>query len=110
MKEDSRIAFSRLAGVIELRRQAAPDTSYVARLMTRGRTKIAQKVGEEAVETVVAATLNDRAAIISESADLMFHLMVLWADAGVTIDDVADELTRREGTSGIEEKRNRTSG
>jgi phosphoribosyl-ATP pyrophosphohydrolase len=80
----------------------------VARLYGKGRQKIAQKLGEEAVETALAGVLDDRAGIISESADLLFHLMVLWADAGIAPDDIMAELTRREGLSGLEEKKRRT--
>ena len=107
MNEDSRATFSRVAAIIELRAKAPPESSYVARLMGRGRAKIAQKVGEEAVETVLAAAVDDVPGMIAESADLMFHLMVLWASAGITIDDVAAEIARREGISGLDEKRSR---
>ena len=93
-----------LFATIRARRDANPETSYVASLTAKGRAKIAQKVGEEAVETVIAAVADDRAGVISESADLLFHLSVLWADAGVTPDDIAAELKRREGTSGLAEK------
>lgn len=89
------------------RRDADPDRSYVASLTAKGRAKIAQKVGEEAVETVIAAVADDRAGLISESADLLFHLVVLWADVGVTPGEVAAELKRREGTSGLAEKASR---
>lgn len=93
-----------LYATILARRAADPATSYVAALTAKGRAKIAQKVGEEAVETVIAATAADKPALIAESADLLFHLLVLWADAGVTPDDVAAELQRREGVSGLDEK------
>ena len=94
----------RLYATIEARRGADPDASYVARLTAKGRAKIAQKVGEEAVETVIAACADDTRALIGESADLLFHLAVLWADAGITPADIAAELQRREGTSGLAEK------
>lgn len=94
----------RLALIIASRRGASPDDSYVARLFAKGRSKIAAKIGEEAVETVIAASLDDRPAIIAESADLLFHLAVLWADAGICLDDIDAELARREGVSGIAEK------
>ena len=93
-----------LYATILSRRAADPASSYVASLNARGRARIAQKVGEEAVETVIAACRDDRAGIVAESADLLFHLAVLWADAGVTPDDIAVELKRREGTSGFDEK------
>ena len=97
-------ALDTLYATILSRRTGDADTSYVARLTAKGRDKIAQKVGEEAVETVIAAVADDRAAIISESADLLFHLALLWADAGVTPADVAAELERRQGVSGLDEK------
>ncbi len=97
-----------LAAIIE-RRSGDPATSYVAKLTAKGRAKIAQKLGEEAVETVIAAIQNDRAGMVSESADLMFHLAVLLADAGLSFDDIRAELVRREGVSGIEEKAKRAT-
>jgi phosphoribosyl-ATP pyrophosphohydrolase len=90
------------------RRDADPSLSYVASLFAKGRPKIAQKLGEEAVETVIAALSEDRSALIGEAADLLFHLTVLLADAGVGIADVLAELDRREGISGISEKAART--
>ncbi len=100
-------ALDRLWRVIQSRRSADPQTSYTARLFSRGRAKIAQKLGEEAVETVIEGLGNDPAALVGESADLLYHLLVLWAAAGISPADVAAELTRREGTSGIAEKRAR---
>ena len=100
-------ALERLWRVIESRRGADPDTSYTARLFARGNAKIAQKLGEEAVEAVIEGVRGDRAALIGESADLFYHLLVLWAALGVSPADVAGELARREGTSGIAEKRGR---
>ena len=93
-----------LEATIRARRGADPATSYTAKLFARGRAKIAQKVGEEAVETVIAALQNDRAELIGEATDLMFHLMVLLADAGLSLDDIRAEMRRREGVSGIDEK------
>jgi phosphoribosyl-ATP pyrophosphohydrolase len=100
--------FDRLEATIRARRGGDPDSSYVAKLTARGRSKIAQKLGEEAVETVIAACGGDDAAIVPEAADLIFHLAVLLADAGLSLDDVRAELARREGTSGIAEKAART--
>lgn len=97
----------RLEATIRARRDGDPDASYVARLTAKGRVKIAQKVGEEAVETALAAVGPDPAAIVPEAADLVFHLLVLLADAGFGLDDVCAELARREGLSGIEEKAGR---
>jgi|SRR5215469_656311 phosphoribosyl-ATP pyrophosphohydrolase len=98
----------RLWQIIQSRRGADPETSYTARLFARGRVKIAQKLGEEAVEAVIEGVRDNRAALVGESADLLYCLLVLWADAGVSPGDVAAELIRREGTSGIAEKRART--
>jgi len=102
-------ALDRLWHTVKSRRGADPQTSYTARLFARGRTKIAQKLGEEAVETVIEGIRGDRTKLIGESADLLYHLFVLWADTGVSPSDVAAELTRREGTSGLDEKRNRAN-
>jgi len=98
---------ARLEQVIGERRLADPSTSYVAKLSARGVPKIAQKLGEEAVEAVIAAIADDREGLIGESADLIFHLLVLLAAKGVTLADVAAELERREGVSGIVEKASR---
>ena len=100
-------ALDRLWQVIQSRRGADPQTSYTARLFSRGRAKIAQKLGEEAVEAVIEGVGNNPAALVGESADLLYHLLVLWAAAGISPDDVAAELIRREGASGIAEKRAR---
>ena len=102
-------ALERLWRVIESRRGADPDTSYTARLFGRGNAKIAQKLGEEAVEAVIEGVRGDRAALIGESADLFYHLLVLWAAVGVSPAEVAGELARREATSGIAEKKGRKS-
>ena len=100
-------ALDRLWQVIQSRRGSDPQTSYTARLFSRGRAKIAQKLGEEAIEAVIEGVGNNPAALAGESADLLYHLLVLWAAAGISPADVAAELTRREGTSGIAEKRAR---
>lgn len=100
---------ARLWQVIESRRGADSDSSYTAKLFARGRPKIAQKLGEEAVEAVIEGVRGDAAALTRESADLLYHLLVLWADCGVTPADIAAELARREGTSGIDEKKARKS-
>jgi phosphoribosyl-ATP pyrophosphohydrolase len=100
-------AVERLWRVIESRRGADPDTSYTGKLFARGTAKIAQKLGEEAVEAVIEAVKGDSVALIGESADVLYHLLVLWAACGVTPADVAAELVRREGISGIAEKKGR---
>ncbi len=99
---------ARLFAVIESRRDGDTNESYVAGLLDKGTSVIARKVGEEAVETVIAALGDGSNRVVSESADLLFHLMVLWADQGVRPADVFQELARREGTSGIKEKSQRT--
>ena len=86
------------------RREADPDKSYVASLRAKGRAKMAEKLGEEAIETVIAAVQGDRTAMTGEAADLLFHLMVLLADMDLSLDDVIAELARREGLSGLDEK------
>ena len=93
---------------MEERKTADPDTSYVASLYQKGTGKIAQKVGEEAVETIIEALQNNRDRLKEESADLLFHLMVLWADAGLKPEEILSILEKRFGTSGLDEKAART--
>ncbi|MEE4454506.1 phosphoribosyl-ATP diphosphatase [Novosphingobium resinovorum] len=95
---------SRLEATIARRRSADPDSSYVAKLNARGLGKIAQKLGEEATETVIAALTEDHEALVGEAADLIFHLMVLLGAKDVALAEVLAELDRREGVSGIAEK------
>lgn len=95
---------ARLEATIAERRLADPSSSYVAKLNARGLMKIAQKLGEEAVETVIAALAEDEAALVGEAADLVFHLMVLLSAKDVAFAQVLAELDRREGVSGIAEK------
>jgi phosphoribosyl-ATP pyrophosphohydrolase len=99
----------RLYAVIDSRKGADPDSSYTAKLFSRGAKKIAEKVGEEAVETVIEGVAGEPAALTAESADLLYHLLVLWSAKGVTPEAVWQELARREGMSGIEEKARRTT-
>jgi phosphoribosyl-ATP pyrophosphohydrolase len=101
-------SLDRLEAIIRERRDGDPATSYVARLTRDGRARIARKLGEEAIETLVAALADDRAATRSEAADLLFHLLVLLADMELSFDDVVAELERREGVSGIAEKASRS--
>ncbi len=89
------------------RKSADPETSYSAKLFAGGTPLIARKVGEEAVETSIAALTEDNAAVVKESADVLYHLSALWAHMDIAPDDVWRELRRREGTSGIEEKNSR---
>jgi phosphoribosyl-ATP pyrophosphohydrolase len=97
----------RLWSVITSRRDADPEVSHSARLLSRGTAKIAQKFGEEAVECLIEAALKNRDALVAESADVLYHLIVMWVDAGVTTGEVWAELQRREGLSGIAEKASR---
>lgn len=96
-----------LAATLRDRKGADAGKSYVASLYKKGDRKIAQKVGEEAVETAMAVAADNNAEIITESADLLFHLMVLLEARGLSLDDVAQELAAREGLSGHTEKANR---
>ena len=94
----------RLYQVIESRKGGDPSSSYTAKLFARGRGKIAQKLGEEAVEAVIEGMRDDPGALTAESADLLYHLLVLWADAGVRPQDVWRTLAAREGVGGLAEK------
>ena len=98
---------TRLSETIRARRGGDPDASYVARLFARGRERIAQKVGEEAVETAMAAVKGDRQHLRQEAADLFYHLIVLLEVSGTPLSDVMSELAKRVGTSGLAEKANR---
>jgi phosphoribosyl-ATP pyrophosphohydrolase len=94
----------RLYATGESRKGADPALSHSARLLSRGTAKVAQKLGEEAVEAVIEATRGNRDGVIAESADLLYHLMVVWVDAGIRPGTVWAELERRQGVSGIAEK------
>ena len=96
---------------VEQRRLAGDvASSHSARLMARGTAKVAQKFGEEAVECVIEATIGNRAATVLESADVLYHLVVMWVDAGIKPEEVWAELARRQGISGIAEKAARPAG
>ena len=97
----------RLAETLEARKQASPDSSYVAKLYSKGTDAILKKIGEEATETVMAAKDDQPEKIIYEVADLWFHTLVLLAHKGLKPADVLNELARREGLSGLTEKANR---
>ncbi|HEY1631142.1 MAG TPA: phosphoribosyl-ATP diphosphatase [Rhizomicrobium sp.] len=99
----------RLFAVIQSRKGADPQSSYTAKLFGQGTLKIAKKLGEEGVETALAAVGQDKDCLIAESADLLYHLLVLWSACGVTPDDAYAALEARVGRSGIEEKKSRTS-
>ena len=99
----------RLTETLEARKHAAPETSYVAKLFSKGEDAILKKVGEEATEVLLAAKGGDKTHLLYETADLWFHCMVLLAQHGLSADDVLSELARREGLSGIAEKANRVN-
>jgi phosphoribosyl-ATP pyrophosphohydrolase len=96
-----------LAQTLEERKQADPESSYVAKLHHKGLDSILKKVGEEATETIIASKGGKKDEIIYETADLWFHCMVLLANQGLSHDDVLNELARRFGLSGIDEKASR---
>ena len=100
---------ARLETTVAERLLADPGSSYVAQLHQRGLPVIARKLGEEAVEAVIAALAGSRQELVGEAADMLFHLVVLLAEKGVPLADVMAELDRREGTSGLDEKAGRTS-
>lgn len=107
MAEIDGSALDRLYSVIESRRGADPATSYTARLFAAGSAGIARKLGEEALETVIEGVRGDAPRLVAESADLLYHLLVLWADRGIVPGEVWRALERRGGISGIDEKRSR---
>ena len=100
---DARV-LDHLFQVVTARKGATPDESYTAKLFAKGRGKICQKLGEEATETIVAALAEGPDDVVTESADLLYHLSVLWADVDIAPDRVWAELARRFGTSGLAEK------
>ena len=101
------VVLDRLWSVVMNRRDGDPSISHSARLLSRGTAKVAQKFGEEAVECLIEAVRGDKAAVVSESADVLYHLLVLWVSTGVAPEEVWAELMRREGVSGIAEKASR---
>ena len=111
MTEDhmARRFLDELYRVIKSRKGADPETSYTAQLFDGGVEKIARKIGEESTEVIVSALRETPAHVVSESADLLYHLMVLWAEQDITPEDVYDELASRAGTAGVEEKASRDS-
>ena len=97
----------RLFATIKSRRGADAAKSYTAELFAGGAERIAKKLGEEGIEAVLATQAGDRKALVHESADVLYHLLVAWANAGIAPEKVWAELARREGTSGIAEKKSR---
>lgn len=108
-KPTSAAVLDQLFETIASRRGADPKTSYTAQLLASGREKCAQKLGEEAVETVIAAARPDNAGLAEESADLLYHLLVVWAEANLAPSEVYGVLAKRQGQSGLEEKAARPS-
>lgn len=96
-----------LFDAIEERKTWDKDQSYTAKLFHKGTRKIAQKVGEEATEVAIAAVSEGKKELKSESADLLYHLMVLWSEQGISLEDIAAELKERRGQSGLDEKKSR---
>ncbi|WP_170348012.1 MULTISPECIES: phosphoribosyl-ATP diphosphatase [Ruegeria] len=99
-----------LAATIEARKNADPDSSWTAKLLAKGPEKCAEKFGEEAVEAIIEAVKDNKAALTAEAADVLYHLLVMLAARDVALDDVLAELERRQGTSGIAEKSARPKG
>ena len=97
-------SLQRLEAIIVARKSASADSSYVAKLNAKGLDAILKKIGEEATETILAAKSGARNAIIYETADLLFHMIVMLSQQNIALADVVAELERREGTSGIDEK------
>ena len=97
-------ALERLAATIAERKGADPDTSWTAKLLSKGPEKCAEKFGEEAIEAIIEAVKGAREKLTAEAADVLYHLLVMLAARDVTLQDVEAELARREGTSGIAEK------
>lgn len=102
------MTLSDLYTTIQSRKSADPDSSWTANLLSKGPEKCAEKFGEESVEAIIEAVKGDQAALTSEAADVLYHLLVMLASRDVALDDVLAELARRQGTSGITEKANRT--
>ncbi|NBR91852.1 MAG: phosphoribosyl-ATP diphosphatase [Rhodobacteraceae bacterium] len=98
------MSLSALAATIQSRKSADPDTSWTAKLLSKGPEKCAEKFGEEAVEAIIEAVKGDRAKLTSEAADVLYHLLVMCAARDVTLADIEAELARRENQSGIAEK------
>lgn len=99
---------TRLAATIAARKGADPESSWTAKLLSKGPEKCAEKFGEEAVEAIIEAVKGDRARLTAEAADVLYHLLVMLAARDVTLEEVLAELDRREGTSGIAEKASRS--
>lgn len=106
----SQFTLTDLERIVAERANVSDGTSYTASLVAKGQAKASQKLGEEAVETIIAAVAGDRTGVISESADLLYHLLVVWKIAGVPLSEVLEELRRRTAQTGLEEKAGRPHG
>jgi phosphoribosyl-ATP pyrophosphohydrolase len=102
------MTLNELADLIAARKDADPETSWTAKLLSKGPEKCAEKFGEEAIEAIIEAVKGDNAKLTAEAADVLFHLLVMLTARGVALDDVMAELARRQGTSGIAEKASRS--
>lgn len=109
-QDSTAIVLDQLANVINSRKNADPEISYTAQLLNDGLSEIARKVGEEAVECVVSSFSSKKKELIDESADLLYHLLVLWTANEISPHEVWNEISRREGVSGILEKAGRAKG
>ncbi|WP_283178386.1 phosphoribosyl-ATP diphosphatase [Gemmobacter sp. 24YEA27] len=107
MTQSDTDSLARLATTIAARKNADPETSWTAKLLSKGPEKCAAKFGEEAVEAIIEASKGDRERLISEGADVLYHFLVMLTSRDVTLTDVLEELARREGLSGIAEKQSR---
>ena len=102
------MTLNELADLIAARKDADPETSWTAKLLSKGPEKCAEKFGEEAIEAIIEAVKGDNGKLTAEAADVLFHLLVMLTARGVALDDVMAELARRQGTSGIAEKASRS--
>lgn len=103
----SNFSLSDLERIVALRATASPEESWTAKLVAQGQPKAAKKLGEEAVEAVIAAVCGDKVNLVGESADVLYHLMVVLKIAGIPLQDVMEELERRTRQTGLQEKANR---
>lgn len=106
----SQFTLTDLERIVAERANVSDGTSYTASLVAKGQAKASQKLGEEAVETIIAAVSGDRTGVVSESADLLYHLLVVWKIAGVPLSEILEELQRRTVQTGLEEKAGRPHG
>lgn len=106
----TQFSFHDLEEIVAKRAQVRDGSSYTASLVEKGMPRAAKKMGEEAVETIIASLAEDKNHLISESADLIYHLLVMWKIADISLDDILQELKKRTQQTGLEEKASRTNG